>query len=225
MEHGASDQTGSVTTSRFKVSKPFQPIWSKSQYCDAFDQIQSYLHAGDCYQVNLTQPFIAEVSGSLLDALDNLIELTQAPYAGYMRVGAHELLSCSPELFLAFTGQTSSQDGNSVITRPIKGTLPRSADPLTDRALKNKLLDSEKDQSENLMIVDLLRNDLSRHAIIGSVKVPVLFEIESFAQVHHLVSEVRAQLEPGISPLDVLIDALPGGSITCTQKTCHGDYC
>ncbi|WP_410210636.1 anthranilate synthase component I family protein [Aquirhabdus sp.] len=214
----ASDQTDdSIAASNFRVLKSFRPIWSKTQYCDAFDQIQSYLHAGDCYQVNLTQPFIAKVSGNLLDTLDDLLQLTQAPYAGYMRVGAHELLSCSPELFLAFTGHTG-QEGNTVITRPIKGTFPRSADLHTDIENKNKLFDSEKDQSENLMIVDLLRNDLSRHAIVGSVKVPVLFEIESFAQVHHLVSEVRAQLDVGISPLDVLIDALPGGSITGAPK-------
>ncbi len=205
------------TPSGFEVLKPFQPIWSKQDYCSAFDRIQSYLYAGDCYQVNLTQPFVAEVSGRLLDTLDDLLTLTQPPYGGYMRVGGHELLSCSPELFLAFTGRDHSEP-NTVITRPIKGTFPRSENRLTDAANKTKLFDSEKDQSENLMIVDLLRNDLSRHAVVGSVKVPVLFEIESFAQVHHLVSEVRAQLAAGTSPLDVLIDALPGGSITGAPK-------
>lgn len=209
----------SIATSRSKLSiqKPFQPVWSFDQYAAAFQQIQDYLRAGDCYQVNLTQPFIATVEGNLLDAMDDLFALTNAPYSGYMRMGQHELLSCSPELFLAFSGV--DDDGhNQVITRPIKGTRPRSNNPEQDSTEREALLHSDKDHSENLMIVDLLRNDLSVHAVVGSVTVPALFEIESFAQVHHLVSEVRATLRKDVSALDVLIDALPGGSITGTPK-------
>jgi para-aminobenzoate synthetase component 1 len=203
--------------SSFEVLKPFQPTWSVAEYQTAFKRIQAYLRAGDCYQVNLTQPFIAQVKGDLLAILDDLLQLTRAPYSGYMRVGEHELLSCSPELFLSFTG--TQQDGhNQVVTRPIKGTRPRSVNPEQDELERKALTDSEKDQSENLMIVDLLRHDLSRHAVIGSVEVPVLFELESFAQVHHLVSEIRATLRQDVSALDVLIDALPGGSITGAPK-------
>ncbi len=191
----------------------FMPRWSPLQYQQAFAQVQAYLRAGDCYQVNLTQAFDATISGDLLSRLDDLNRLTHAPYAGYLAISAeHELLSCSPELFLAFL-----PDGE-VVTRPIKGTQPRDADPRQDAARKQQLALSEKDQAENLMIVDLLRNDLARQAKIGSVHVPKLFEIESFAQVHHLVSEIRATLAEDQSALDLLYDALPGGSITGAPK-------
>ncbi len=201
----------------FHLLKPFSPAWSSNEYVDAFKRIQEYLRAGDCYQVNLTQPFIASVKGDLIAILDDLLQLTQAPYSGYMRVGEHEILSCSPELFLSFSG-ADSEGYNQVITRPIKGTRPRSLNVESDEIERKALNASEKDRSENLMIVDLLRHDLSRHAVLGSVEVPALFEIESFAQVHHLVSEVRATLRKDASALDVLIDALPGGSITGAPK-------
>ncbi len=198
-----------------------QPCWSKAEYTHAFERVQHYLRAGDCYQVNLTQPFHAQCQGDLLSHLADLADLTRAPYLAYMQVLGHELLSCSPELFVAFTGPQGDQHTpitNTVITRPIKGTYPRGKTPAEDAATRLQLQQSEKDQSENLMIVDLLRNDLGRHAKIGSVHVPKLFEIESFAQVHHLVSEIQADLRPDISPLAVLLDALPGGSITGAPK-------
>ena len=195
------------------LTERFTPRWSLSQYQTAFGRVQDYLRAGDCYQVNLTQAFDARLSGQLLSRLDQLQSLTRAPFAGYLAINPeHELLSCSPELFLSFL-----PDGE-VVTRPIKGTQPRHADPIQDAARKQQLALSEKDQAENLMIVDLLRNDLARQAQIGSVRVPKLFEIESFAQVHHLVSEIRATLAEGQSPLDLLFDALPGGSITGAPK-------
>lgn len=206
-----------ASTPEFRVIKPFAPAWSFDEYAAAFQRIQDYLRAGDCYQVNLTQPFIATVTGDLLDVMDDLFKLTRAPYSGYMRVGQHELLSCSPELFLAFSGVDTVGE-NQVITRPIKGTRPRSDNQTQDTTERDALMTSEKDHSENLMIVDLLRNDLSLHAVVGSVTVPALFELESFAQVHHLVSEVRATLRKDVSALDVLIDALPGGSITGAPK-------
>lgn len=196
-----------------QMMQPFIPRWSLQQYQHAFTQVQDYLRAGDCYQVNLTQAFDARISGQLLSRLDQLQLLTRAPFAGYVAIGSeHELLSCSPELFLSFLPDSE------VVTRPIKGTQPRHTDPVQDAARKQQLAQSEKDQAENLMIVDLLRNDLARQAQIGSVRVPKLFEIESFAQVHHLVSEIRATLAAGQSPLDLLFDALPGGSITGAPK-------
>lgn len=200
-----------------KALKPFQSRWSLSEYEQAFARVQDYLKAGDCYQINLTQAFDTTVDDGtdhcLLHHLDSLLQLTRAPYAGYLAVNqSYELLSCSPELFLSFL-----PDGE-VVTRPIKGTQPRHADPIQDAALRQQLALSEKDQAENLMIVDLLRNDLARQAKIGSVRVPKLFEIESFAQVHHLVSEVRATLSEQQSALDLLFDALPGGSITGAPK-------
>ena len=196
----------------FSVLTPFQPVWNKAQYAQAFKRIQNYLQQGDCYQVNLTQPFVAKVSGSLLDTIEPLMQLTKASYAGYVRYNDFELLSCSPELFVAF------EANGKVITKPIKGTQPRHADPQLDAQLKQQLMESEKDRAENLMIVDLLRNDLSVYAQTGSVQVPALFDVESFAQVHHLVSEIHATLLPDASPLDVLFNALPGGSITGAPK-------
>ncbi|MEC7119487.1 MAG: aminodeoxychorismate synthase component I [Pseudomonadota bacterium] len=200
-------------TYTLQSDRPFDPRWTRADYQAAFMQVQQYLRAGDCYQVNLTQPFECRVAGSLLAALDPLQHLTQAPYAGYLRLNAaQEILSCSPELFVEFAAH------RQVITRPIKGTQPRYSDPIQDEQSKQALVTSEKDQAENLMIVDLLRNDLAKYAQIGSVHVPQLFEVESFAQVHHLVSEIHATLAADQSPLDLLLDALPGGSITGAPK-------
>jgi para-aminobenzoate synthetase component 1 len=198
---------------RLALHHVMQPLWSDAQYQQAFARVQAYLQAGDCYQINLTQAFSAPVHGELLAALPKLHQLTQAPYAGYLRITADdEVLSCSPELFLSFEAD------RRVVTRPIKGTQPRHQDMAQDEAAKQRLAQSEKDQSENLMIVDLLRNDLSRYAQHGSVKVPKLFEIESFAQVHHLVSDIEAVRRADVSSLEVLLHALPGGSITGAPK-------
>lgn len=191
----------------------FQSRWHKDQYHQAFDKVINYLYAGDCYQINLTQEFTSKMStGKILSLLPELLDLTQAPYAGYIAFDAFELLSCSPELFIEFS------NNRLLKTRPIKGTLPRHTNPSIDKNLKQQLANSEKDQAENLMIVDLLRNDLSIFAENGSVKVPQLFEIESFAQVHHMVSEIHATLKPDVNPFDVLMSALPGGSITGAPK-------
>lgn len=197
----------------FQLKHPVHARWSKSDYENAFAQVQDYLHAGDCYQINLTQEFQSEIqSGQLHQLLPELLELSQAPFAGYIGFEDFELLSCSPELFIEF------QADRLIRTRPIKGTLPRDKNVEIDQANRLQLATSEKDQAENLMIVDLLRNDLSLFAEIGSVKTPKLFEVESFAQVHHLVSEIQAKLKPEINPLEMLLQALPGGSITGAPK-------
>lgn len=196
----------------FALTQSVQASWTKTQYQTAFHQIQNYILAGDCYQINLTQQFKAKTKGLLLNKAQALWELTQAPYAGYLKLQEFELLSCSPELFIDFKSQ------NKMITRPIKGTMPRFQDPIQDQVSKQKLVQSEKDQAENLMIVDLLRNDLSLYAQTGSVKTKQLFEIESFNQVHHMVSEIHATLKTDVSPLAVLLAALPGGSITGAPK-------
>ena len=128
-----------------------------------------------------------------------------------------ELLSCSPELFFTF-----NKDGNTgkhhIRTKPIKGTMPRGLNTEQDNAYKQQLIDSEKDRAENVMIVDLLRNDLGKYAKIGSVKVPQLFAIESFSNVHHMVSTITAELKTDTHPLKVLFGSLPAGSITGTPK-------
>lgn len=211
--HNQQQSTDSIQPARlFRMTTPFAPQWTVEQYQSAFEKIQQYLIQGDCYQVNLTQPFKASLEGRLIDAFDALMTLSKASYAGYLQYEDFELLSCSPELFIEFKA------GGEMLTRPIKGTRPRHTDALQDAALKQQLIDSAKDRAENLMIVDLLRNDLGHYAQIGSVSVPALFEVESFAQVHHLVSEIRATLKPDVSVLDVLFNALPGGSITGAPK-------
>lgn len=211
--HNQQQSTDTIQPARpFRMTAPFAPQWTVGQYQSAFEKIQEYLVQGDCYQVNLTQPFKASLEGRLIDAFDALMMLSKASYAGYLQYEDFELLSCSPELFIEFKA------GGEMLTRPIKGTRPRHTDALQDTALKQQLIDSEKDRAENLMIVDLLRNDLGHYAQTGSVSVPALFEVESFAQVHHLVSEIRATLKPDVSVLDVLFNALPGGSITGAPK-------
>lgn len=196
----------------FELKTTIQPRWSKKQYFDAFYKIQEYIKAGDCYQINLTQEFKANFKGSLLNKAADLWSLTNAPYAGYLKLDNFELLSCSPELFIEFN------QNKQIKTRPIKGTMPRYENVEKDFISKQTLKNSQKDQAENVMIVDLLRNDLSIYANTGSVKTTKLFEIESFNQVHHMVSEIVATLKDDVNPMQMLLSALPGGSITGAPK-------
>ncbi len=196
----------------FSLQSACTARWSKNQYKSAFQQVQEYITAGDCYQINLTQEFVAAAEGSLLDTAAQFWQLTDAPYSGYLRIDDFELLSCSPELFIDFEAD------RKIVTKPIKGTMPRFDDPILDQQSTETLINTEKDQSENVMIVDLLRNDLSVYAETGSVKTPKLFNIESFNQVHHMVSEVTATLKNDVNPFDMLLSALPGGSITGAPK-------
>ncbi|WP_336170471.1 anthranilate synthase component I family protein [Acinetobacter sp. 161(2023)] len=196
----------------FELKTPIQPRWSKEQYFEAFNKIHEYIKAGDCYQINLTQEFKADFKGALLNKTEDLWSLTNAPYAGYLKLDQFELLSCSPELFIEFN------QNKQIKTRPIKGTMPRYEDIEKDFISKQTLKNSQKDQAENVMIVDLLRNDLSIYANTGSVKTTQLFEIESFNQVHHMVSEIVATLKDDVNPMQMLLSALPGGSITGAPK-------
>ncbi len=201
-----------ISQSNFQLDSPCSNTWTKQKYNQAFTQVQDYIKAGDCYQINLTQEFTTIAQGNLLDTAEKFWDLTDAPYSGYLKINDFELLSCSPELFIDFEAD------RKITTKPIKGTMPRFADPILDAQSKNTLIHSQKDQAENVMIVDLLRNDLSVYAETGSVKTPKLFNIESFNQVHHMVSEVTATLKENINPFDVLMAALPGGSITGAPK-------
>ena len=208
-----------VSHAKLPTPKPLSllPLWQKSAYHQAFNKVQDYLTAGDCYQINLTQCWQGELSNQqLVDYLPSLHQSTQAPFAGYLALGNYELLSCSPELF--FTFAKNAQGENCIITKPIKGTRPRGQNVAADQANKNELASSEKDIAENVMIVDLLRNDLGKYAKTGTVKVPKLFDIESFSNVHHMVSTITATLKDDISPWRVLFESLPAGSITGTPK-------
>ncbi len=195
----------------FTVLEAPRSNFTRDQYRRAFDRIQAYIRAGDCYQVNLAQRFAARVAGDPWLAYRALRRLNPAPYSAYLNLPGVKVLSSSPERFLEV------RDGR-VETRPIKGTRPRSADPALDVRLGRELEASAKDRAENLMIVDLLRNDLGRTCTPGSVAVPRLFELESYATVHHLVSTVTGRLAQGSDALDLLRGAFPGGSITGAPK-------
>jgi para-aminobenzoate synthetase component 1 len=184
---------------------------TSAQYAAAFARVQHYLREGDCYQVNLAQRFCAAAQGDAFALYETLRRDNPAPFAAWLNFPFGQVLSSSPERFLQVrTGR--------VETKPIKGTRPRSADPAQDRALADALRDSAKDRAENLMIVDLLRNDLGKSCTPGSIQVPRLFEVESFATVHHLVSTVSGELAPDRDAIDLLRGCFPGGSITGAPK-------
>jgi len=200
-----------VETTSFKVSSEVRSNFDRVGYAQAYAQVQSYLQAGDCYQINLAQRFSANASGDAYVAYLHLRTISPAPYAAFLDFPDVQILSASPERFL------SVQQG-SVETKPIKGTRPRGADVDSDRRYALELASHPKDRAENLMIVDLLRNDLGKSCEPGSVIVPKLFEVESYTNVHHLVSTVRGRLTSDSSALDVLRDCFPGGSITGAPK-------
>ncbi|MCE1113806.1 MULTISPECIES: aminodeoxychorismate synthase component I [Pseudomonas] len=196
----------------FTLLAPMAGDLSAAQYRAAFDKVQQYIQAGDCYQINLTQRFRAPCQGDPWHAYQALRAACPTPFSGFQQLDAGTaLLSFSPERFV----RVSQGD---VETRPIKGTRPRCADPVADARNAAELLASPKDRSENLMIVDLLRNDIGRTCQIGSVKVPELFSLESYPNVHHLVSSITGRLAPGKDALDLIGGSFPGGSITGAPK-------
>lgn len=204
-------QNSNAPQEKFKVHGRIQSNFTRAGYKSAFDVIQRYLHAGDCYQVNLAQRYAARASGDSFHAYLELRRLSPAPYSAFLNFPQAQILCASPERFLQV------QQGR-VETNPIKGTRPRHNNPHEDTKMAQELGHSDKDRAENLMIVDLLRNDLGKSCTPGSVQVPKLFEVESFAQVHHLVSTVTGQLAPGHDALALLRDCFPGGSVTGAPK-------
>lgn len=195
----------------FQLTSPFTAEQTQAAYSKAFERIQRYIHAGDCYQINLAQRFAARCRGDSLAAYARLRKACPTPFSAYLEQGDTSVLCMSPERFLQV------REG-AVETRPIKGTRPRGNTPQDDLALAQELQHSDKDRAENVMIVDLLRNDLGRSCRPGSVQVPELFKIESYPNVHHLVSSVTGELASGQDALSLLTGAFPGGSITGAPK-------
>ncbi|AVE05148.1 aminodeoxychorismate synthase, component I [Pseudomonas palleroniana] len=196
----------------FTLLGPMAPDLSAEAYRQAIVRIQDYIQAGDCYQVNFTQRFRASCAGDPWIAYCALRQACPTPFSGFQSLpddGA--VLSLSPERFVHISERR-------VETRPIKGTRPRGLTPEDDAANAAELLASPKDRAENLMIVDLLRNDLGRTCRIGSVKVPELFSLESYPNVHHLVSSVTGVLADDKDALDLIAGSFPGGSITGAPK-------
>lgn len=205
-------QAQSDAPTTFKLHGPMVPDLSAEAYHQAIIRIQDYIQAGDCYQVNFAQRFRAPCIGDPWAAYCALREACPTPFSGFQSLpddGA--VLSLSPERFVRISER-------QVETRPIKGTRPRGLTPEEDAANAAELLASPKDRAENLMIVDLLRNDLGRSCRIGSVKVPELFSLESYPNVHHLVSSVTGLLADDKDALDLIAGSFPGGSITGAPK-------
>ncbi len=185
--------------------------FTRDGYLHAVRRAIDYVHAGDCFQVNLAQRLLYPSSEPPAEVYRRLRERNAATFGGYFDLGDHVIASASPERFLRV-------DQGEVETRPIKGTRPRADNPDDDRRQIEALLGSAKDRAENIMIVDLLRNDLGRVCRYGSIRVPALCRVESYRHVHHLVSEVRGRLRPDCTALDLLRAAFPGGSVTGAPK-------
>ena len=201
----------SMEETSFEITSDVESNMSKEQYQQAFKKIKDYVLEGDCYQVNLAQRFSAGFQGNSWSAYLKLRQFNPAPYAAYINIPSGAVLSSSPERFLLLNGK-------QVETKPIKGTKPRSNFAYEDKALAVSLLESEKDRAENLMIVDLLRNDIGKACQSGTVAVPKLFALESYASVHHMVSTVTGNLSKNKHAIDLLRDCFPGGSITGAPK-------
>jgi len=190
---------------------PLEPQLSPGGYAAAFAHLREAIHAGDIYQANLTYTLAGSYRGDPVGLFAALRDAAAAGYGGLIFDGSHWLLSFSPELFAALQGAEAK-------VKPMKGTRPRAADPAADRALAEDLATSIKDRAENLMIVDLMRNDLARVAEAGSVVVDAPFAVESYPTVHQMVSTVRARLSPGNGAMDLVRALFPCGSITGAPK-------
>jgi para-aminobenzoate synthetase component 1 len=209
--HWLKQQRHATQIQPFQLTRSWVANMSRSDYAEKFFKIQAHLQRGDCYQVNLAQRFCASYQGDEWQAFQRLQASNRAPFSAFLRFPAATLLSLSPERFLQVAqGEISS--------RPIKGTCRRHANPVLDQQAAQTLASSIKDRAENLMIVDLLRNDIGRVALPGSVQVPELFIIESFPAVHHLVSTITATLDPRFTLFDLLRTTFPGGSVTGAPK-------
>ena len=192
--------------------QPLAPGWARETYLDKFDAVQAALKRGDIYEMNLCMPWQGKAPGQASWSLfERLAAATKAPHSAYIQAGDHRVLCASPERFLEKRGQT-------LRSQPIKGTVRRGATPEEDDALKRSLLESEKERAENVMIVDLVRNDLSRVAQPNSVEVNELFGLHTFSTVHQMISTVSCQLQPDAKSEDVLRATFPMGSMTGAPK-------
>jgi para-aminobenzoate synthetase component 1 len=206
-----SDVAAERKRAPFRITTSVTSNMTREVYARSFHRIKRYITEGDCYQVNLAQRFSAQAVGDPWLAYQALRVLNPAPCAAYLSTPYAHVLSASPERFLKV-------DDKCVETKPIKGTRPRAGHARLDAERVEALRTSEKDRAENVMIVDLLRNDLSKSCRLGSVKVPRLFDVESFATVHHLVSTITGELRPDRDAIDLLRGSFPGGSITGAPK-------
>lgn len=200
-------EEGTFECAKWQVDSP-------SVYAGHVEKIRNYIDAGDVFQVNVSRQWSCHYLGSERALFDRLCELNPAPFAGWVRTPWGDIVSSSPERLVEVRGRTAQ-------TRPIAGTRPRSSDPETDANLSAELIGHPKERAEHIMLIDLERNDLGRVCVPGSVRVDELMAIESYAHVHHIVSNVRGRLREEVSPVDVLRAVFPGGTITgCPKVRC-----
>lgn len=207
----ASRNDKKLSNTSFRLTSQWRSNMTEDEYAKKFSKVKQYIKSGDCYQINLAQRFNATYQGSEWDAYQQLSSINKAPFSAFFRMSDCCLISLSPERFI-------KKYGDTVITQPIKGTRRRDENQDIDESLALELTNSTKDRAENLMIVDLLRNDLSRTAQPGSVKVTELFGLHSFPSVHHLISTIEAKPKPEYTAADVIKMSFPGGSITGAPK-------
>lgn len=206
----AASATKNVKNKNYKVSE-FKANVSKQEYLENIKKIKSLILSGDTYQVNYSQEFVADFEGNTAMAYCTLRKSSPSPYSAFLGFDHGEILSLSPEQFI-------SVDDGLAITRPIKGTIAREQETEHDEKNKKELTKSSKNRAENLMIVDLLRNDFSKNCSPHSVKTEMLCALKTFPNVHHLVSKVTGKIKNNIGHLDFLMDCFPGGSITGAPK-------
>jgi len=209
--HAFANQAFTQDKSALIRVEPLKPTLSREEYTSSLKIINEYILAGDTYQVNFAQRFQGEYQGDPYMAYQQLRGAMASPFSAYLQLGEQAIMSLSPERFLKV-------ENNQVLTQPIKGTLRRDTDPKVDRQRADTLQKDEKNRAENVMIVDLLRNDIGQHCIPGSISVETLFGLQSFPNVHHLVSDVIGTLSEQSNSLDLFRDCFPGGSITGAPK-------
>lgn len=209
VSRGKTEELGAPRT-RLSSGAP-RPNMEKSRFLWMVRKIQDYIARGDVYQVNISQRFDVELDRNPGDLLLGLYRAQPVPFSCSLDFGEFQIVSGSMELFLR-------KNGKRIVTRPIKGTRPRGRDRREDSALREELLKSEKERAENLMIVDLMRNDLGRVCEFGSVKVNDLFDIEEYSTLYQMVSEVEGKLRDGATAGEIIRETFPPGSVTGAPK-------
>ncbi|MDM1295775.1 anthranilate synthase component I family protein [Sphingobacterium sp. N143] len=193
--------------------------WTKPQYFSAFDKVQQHIQRGDIYEVNLCQEFFAENAD--IDPIEVYLKLnavSPTPFSSFFKAGQHFIMSASPERFLA-------KRAGRLISQPIKGTAKRGSTAAEDQEIMQQMRHSQKEIAENVMIVDLVRNDLTRSALPGTVQATGLFEIQSFKQVHQMLSTITCMQAPQVSNMDVFRHTFPAGSMTGAPKIAAMQIC
>ncbi len=211
LDHAGLDALIAASAPGRAYAGPLRFSESREEYGRKFARVQDYISAGDAYQVNLTFPARFAFAGDPLALYGRLRSTAQAGHGGYVDDGERAILSFSPELFFRIVE-------GAIVARPMKGTAPRGPDAAEDERLRARLAGSEKERAENLMIVDLIRNDLGRISALGSVTVDELFAIETYPTVHQMVSEIRGELQSDIAPKDIVRALFPCGSVTGAPK-------